>query len=59
MPESRAGFGVCLVDNFIYVTGGNSTLSEVDRNQEFPTPLKTCTRYSILENKWESIASLP
>ena len=32
MPENRAGFGVCLVSNFIYVTGGISSTSEIDRN---------------------------
>ena len=55
----RMGPGVCLVYQYIYVTGGLSTLSEVDRGQKHPTPVTACERYNTMTNVWEKIPEMP
>lgn len=51
MLYSRAAFGVCFVNNFIYVAGGNTSSSE------FSATIR-CERLNLKTKEWQPIASL-
>jgi hypothetical protein len=52
------GQGICRIGGFIYVTGGLSALTEIDRGQKQPTPIGSCEKYNIETNTWTNIAHL-
>ena len=52
----RMGHGALIVNQYIYVVGGLTSLSEVDHGQEYPSPERTCERFDTITNEWAPIA---
>ena len=48
MPKAKQAFGVCCINNHIYVVGGYQGKMT-----------SSCERYDILSDSWEAIPSIP
>jgi len=57
MLVGRVGAGTILVAPYIYVVGGLTSVSEIDKGQDYPTAERTNERYNILTDTWEQIAT--
>ena len=49
MIEARYASGICYMNEFIYVTGGMGINNVI---------LKSCERYNIIKDSWESFPSI-